>query len=83
MLITGIFNLACGITDFGGAKRNIKKLNTAFKLGWIGLILSIISAGMTIMENVSGTNIVSVIYGCIIPVFFLISVIGTRNQNNI
>lgn len=78
LIISGIFNLACGLNGFGGAKGNRKKLGSAIKLGWVGLIAAAISAAMLIIGNVNVSSITSAVASSVVPVLFLVSAYSSK-----
>lgn len=80
-IISGIFNLACGICGLKGAKGDIKKLNAAVVLGWIGLISAVVSAVLTLVGDASIERICSTIFSSVVPVLFLISATSVKKES--
>lgn len=79
-LISGAFNLACGICGLKGAKGDIKNLNAAVVLGWIGLATAVISAVLTLIGDAAIDRISSTVLSSVIPVLFLVSASGAKKE---
>lgn len=69
-LISGIFDLACGICGYKGANGDRKRLNIALVLGIIALVFSIINM-ITSANNL----------GLIISILFVISIVCVKAKN--
>lgn len=81
-VVSGLFNLACGLCGLKGANGNEKKLNTAIKLGWVGLVMAILSLITTFIGNdsLNANTAVSSLLSAVIPVLFLLSAKATKNS---
>lgn len=79
-LISAIFDLVCGIFGMKGANGDEKKLNTAIKLGWVGLILAVISIALNLVGDMTMDNILSTILSVVAPAIFLIAAKGVKKQ---
>ena len=80
-LISGVFNLACGICGLKGAKGDEKKLATAVVLGWIGLVSAVISGALTLIGDASIARICSTIFGSVSPILVLVSAASVKKES--
>ena len=79
-LISAIFDLVCGIFGMKGANGDEKKLNTAIKLGWVGLILAVVSIVLSLVGDMTMDNILSTILSVVAPAIFLIAAKGVKKE---
>ena len=78
----GIFSLICGIFGLKGAKGDQRKLKTALVLGWISLVLCVVSAVGDIVGKADFQQMISSILGIAIPLLFVISATGIKKENS-
>ncbi|MDD3222305.1 MAG: hypothetical protein EOM34_04450 [Clostridia bacterium] len=79
-LFSGIFSLVCGIKGYKGANGDLGKLKTALVLGWISLVLCIISAISTLLTGHETKEIIQALVGLIVPVLFVVSATSVKNE---
>lgn len=81
-IISGLFNLECGIFGLKGANGDQGKLSAAVKFGWIGLIAALVSGVLTLAGDVSADRIITAVCSSIVPVLFLISARSVKNDSD-
>lgn len=78
--ISGLFNLGCGVTGLRGAAGNRGQLSIAVLLGWVGLIIAVISGIMTLVGDVTASGLITALCSAVVPVLFLISAKSVKNS---
>lgn len=78
-LISGVFNLGCGLCGLKGAGGDKAKLSMAVKLGWIGLLAAVVSGVLMLVGDATVERICSAVCSIIVPVLFLVSAKGTKD----
>ncbi len=80
-LISAVFNFGCGWCGLKGAKGNKKSLSMAVKLGWLGLIMAVVSGVLTLFGDVTAERVSTVIASSVVPVLFLVSAKSVRKDS--
>lgn len=78
-LVSALFNLICGVCGLQGANGNGAKLSTAVKLGWISVVIGVVSGVLSVVGNVGVEQITSAVACLVLPVLFLVAALGVRN----
>lgn len=78
-LISALFNLICGACGLQGANGNTQKLSSAVKLGWVSVVIGVVSGVLSVVGNVGVEQITSAVACLILPILFLVAAIGVRN----
>ncbi|MCB6203879.1 hypothetical protein [Extibacter muris] len=73
VLLGGIFSLVCGLFGLKGSNGSKGKLKAALVLGWISLVLSIVSVIGDIAGGADTKEMLSMVYSLLIPVLFVVS----------
>lgn len=73
VLLGGIFSLVCGLFGLKGSNGFKGKLKAALVLGWISLVLSIVSVIVDIAGGADTKEMLSMVYSLLIPVLFVVS----------